>query len=141
MKNMNFPISGKSLPNLGTLGVYFMFTLSFAYSVYDGWSNLVRKQQLWSGRKLSDLLVVKKEKKTPHDDKSFFYSKMQVSELLPSYNFGFDFQKVFFLRSPSTSHFGTLYEVWIELTTLGPDRLCLLWEIAACYFLLVIYSL
>ena len=53
-----------------------MFTLSFAYSVYDGWSNLVRKQQLWSGRKLSDLLAVKKEKKTPHDDKSFFYSKM-----------------------------------------------------------------
>ena len=65
----------KSLPNLGTLGVYFMFTLSFAYSVYDGWSNLVRKQQLWSGRKLSDLLVVKKRRKLLMTTKVFSTQK------------------------------------------------------------------
>ena len=39
-----------------------MFTLLALYDG-DGWSNLVGKQQLWSGRKLSDLLVVKKRRK------------------------------------------------------------------------------
>ena len=29
-------------------------------------------------------------------------------------------------------------KLWMHL---GPDRLCLLWEIAACYFPVVIYSL